>query len=58
MSGIDIKYAQLGGINSFLGNPVIEEQVCPDSIGHYRHYQGGSVYWHPNTGAFEVQSYD
>jgi hypothetical protein len=54
MSQIDSKYNQLGGSNSFLGQPTIEELVCPDGIGHFRHYQGGSIYWHPETGAFEV----
>jgi len=54
MSQIDNKYNQLGGSNSFLGQPTVEECVCPDGVGHYRHYQGGSIYWHPQIGAFEV----
>ncbi len=54
MSSIDSKYNQLGGSNGFLGQPTTEEQICPDGIGHYRHYQHGSIYWHPDKGAFEI----
>ena len=54
MTDIDIKYAQLGGSTGFLGSPVINESVTPDGSGRYRHFQGGSIYWHPSTGAHEV----
>lgn len=50
-SAIDIKYAQLIGANPWIGQPTIAEQVCPDGVGHYRHYQGASIYWSPKTGA-------
>ena len=51
---ISDKYAQLGGTSGFLGSPTIPESTTPDGIGKYRHYQGGSIYWHPQTGAHEV----
>ena len=54
MSDIDIKYAQLGGAAGFLGFAVTPENVAPDGIGRYRHYQGGSIYWSPATRAHEV----
>lgn len=54
MSGIDNKYAALGGVTSFLGKPTITETNCPDGIGHFRHYEHGSIYWHPNTGVYEI----
>ncbi len=54
MSAIDEKYKSLGGENGFLGAPMIAEANCPDNIGRYRHYQKGSIYWHPNTGAHEM----
>ena len=54
MSDIDIKYAQLGGAAGFLGVAVTPENVAPDGIGRYRHYQGGSIYWSPATRAHEV----
>src|SRR5205823_4408854 len=48
------KYAQLGGAGGFLGTPTIPETTAPDGIGKFRHYQHGSIYWHPETGAREV----
>ena len=54
MSEIDLKYQALGGAGGLLGQPTNEECICPDAVGHFRHYQGGSIYWHPLTGAFEV----
>ena len=54
MSAIDVKYSELGGQGGFLGRPVTNERPCPDKKGRYRHYQGGSIYWHPDTGAHEV----
>jgi uncharacterized protein with LGFP repeats len=54
MSDIDTKYAALGGSSGFLGAPETTEATCPDGVGRYRHYHGGSIYWHPLTGAHEV----
>lgn len=54
MTKIDLKYLQLGGEQGFLGQATDQERICPDGEGHFRHYQGGSVYWHPDTGAHEV----
>jgi hypothetical protein len=51
---ISDKYAQLGGSGGFLGWPTIAETTAPDGVGRFRHYQGGSIYWHPRTGAHEV----
>lgn len=53
-SFIDQKYRQLGGQAGFLGSPTGEEQWTPDRVGRYRHYQGGSIHWHPSTGAYET----
>ena len=54
MTDIDVKYAQLGGAGGFLGAPVTGENVAPDNVGHYRHFQAGSIYWSPPTAAHEV----
>jgi len=54
MSVIDEKYAALGGPTGFLGAPIIQETSAPDGIGLFRHYQGGSIYWTPQTGAHEI----
>ncbi len=51
---IDIEYNALGGARGFLGAPTMTEYICPDRVGHYRHYQGGSIYWSPSTGAHEI----
>lgn len=54
MSAIDTKHASLGGAGGLLGSPVEVEKTCPDKVGHYRHYQNGSIYWKPSIGAHEV----
>jgi uncharacterized protein with LGFP repeats len=51
---IDQKYQSLGGASGFLGAPEAPEQATPDGVGRYRHYAGGSIYWHPLTDAHEV----
>jgi uncharacterized protein with LGFP repeats len=51
---INSKYASLNSAAGLLGSPTTAVTVCPDGVGYYRHFQGGSIYWHPNTGAHEV----
>lgn len=58
-SAIDTKYNELIKANPWIGKPVTVEQVCPDKVGHYRHYEGtnhggASIYWHPQAGAHLV----
>ncbi len=48
------KWASLGWERSFLGYPLTDETTTPDGVGRYNHFQGGSVYWTPSTGAHEV----
>ncbi|MBL8208728.1 MAG: M4 family metallopeptidase, partial [Blastocatellia bacterium] len=48
------KWASLGWECSFLGFPLTDESRTPDGVGRYNHFQGGSVYWTPATGAHEV----
>lgn len=54
MSLIDDKYNWLlaNGLN--LGQPVFAEQQSVDSIGSFRVYEFGVIYFHPEIGAFEV----
>ena len=59
MSAIDDKYFALGGPGGFLGLPVDEgagsaEMPTADGRGRCRDFQGGSIYWKLQTGAFEV----
>lgn len=47
-------WASLGWERSLLGYPLTDETVTPDGRGRYNHFQGGSIYWTPATGAHEV----
>ena len=49
------KWIQLGGASSFLGPPLTDETTTPDGIGRFNHFQGGSIYWTPSTGAYSVK---
>jgi hypothetical protein len=51
---IEARYNALGGARGFLGAAKIPVTVCPDGVGYFRHYKGGSIYWSPGTGAHEV----
>lgn len=51
---IRARWSSLGWEKSFLGYPLTDESKCPDGIGRYNHFQGGSIYWSPATGAWEV----
>jgi uncharacterized protein with LGFP repeats len=44
----------MGGPSSFLGSTITTLQRTPDGLGQYEHYQYGSIYWSPTTGAWEV----
>jgi hypothetical protein len=51
------KYLAIGGANpggfSF-GFPVTDLIGSPDGVGFLNHFENGSIYWSPNTGAHEV----
>ena len=50
------KWASLGWENcESLGYPVTDETGTPDGIGRFNHFEkGGSIYWTPERGAFEI----
>lgn len=48
------KWASLGWEHSLLGYPKTDETTTPDGRGRFNHFEGGSVYWTPQTGAHEV----
>lgn len=52
---IRARWEQLGWETSPLGYPVTDETGTPDGQGRFSHFQGGSIYWHPDTGAHEVR---
>ncbi len=51
---IRARWAELGWELGFLGYPVTDETGTPDGRGRYNHFEGGSIYWTPETGAHEV----
>jgi len=48
------KWAELGWETGRLGYPLTDETTTPDTIGRYNHFEGGSIYYHPLTGAHTV----
>lgn len=48
------KWAALGWERSFLGYPLTDELPTPDGVGRFNHFQNGSIYWTPKSGAHEV----
>jgi uncharacterized protein with LGFP repeats len=48
------KWASLGSEPGILGFPLTDELDTPDGRGRFNHFQGGSIYWTPETGAHEV----
>ena len=53
--GILGRYRALAGPSSPLGLPTTHETATPGGYGRYNHFQGGSIYWSPASGAFEVR---
>ncbi len=51
---IGVRYREAGGPGGFLGFPLTDELPTPDRVGRFNHFQGGSIYWSPSTGAHEV----
>ena len=51
---IRLKWAQLRGHRGFLGYPTTDETGTPDGRGRFNHFEHGSIYWTPQTGAHEV----
>jgi hypothetical protein len=49
------RWGALGWENSALGFPVTNENRTPRRLGAYNHFQTGSIYWSPSTGAREVR---
>ena len=45
------RYGALGWEAGPLGLPTTDELGTPNGLGRYNHFQGGSVYWSPATGA-------
>lgn len=51
---INARYAEIGGPSSWLGFPTTGEQKTPDGKGRFVHFEHGSIYWTPETGAWAI----
>jgi hypothetical protein len=47
-------WSSLGWERGALGYPTTDETGCPDGTGRFNHFQNGSIYYHPQTGVYEV----
>ena len=50
------RWAASGWETSVLGLPTTDLTVLPDRVGLFQHFQSGSVYWTPTTGARVLRS--
>lgn len=48
---IGARYQEVGGPESPLGYPLTSEMATPDGVGRFVHFENGSIYWTPDTGA-------
>ena len=51
---IRARWGTLGWEGGRLGYPTTGELATPNRAGAYNHFQGGSIYWSPTTGAHPV----
>ncbi len=47
-------WAAAGWERSAVGYPTTDETGAPDAVGRYNHFESGSIYWTPATGAHLV----
>ena len=52
---IEQEWLRLGGSRSAIGLPVTSEMPTPHRPGAFNHFERGSIYWSPTTGAREVR---
>jgi L,D-peptidoglycan transpeptidase YkuD (ErfK/YbiS/YcfS/YnhG family) len=51
---IKTAYRSLGWERSVLRFPTTDERSTPNRQGRYNHFQGGSIYWSPASGAWSI----
>ncbi|MEN9529705.1 MAG: hypothetical protein RI932_1578 [Pseudomonadota bacterium] len=49
------KWAEAQWERGVLGFPVTDESQTPDGVGRFNHFEGGSVYYHPEFGTWIVR---
>jgi hypothetical protein len=52
---IRARWQELGAEGGLLGYPTSDTLAASDAVGRYNHFQNGSIYWSPQTGAHEVR---
>src|SRR5438067_9697384 len=55
LGAIHAEWQATGWETGPLGYPITDEAATPDGVGRYNHFEHGSIYWTPQTGAHEVQ---
>ncbi len=48
------KYKALSGPTGILGFPLRDESGSPDGVGRFNDFQGGAIYWTPDTGPMMI----
>ncbi|MDI2131948.1 hypothetical protein [Yinghuangia seranimata] len=48
------KWTEYGAEHGFLGYPMMDAIPSTDGVGRYIHFQRGSIFWSPSTGAHEI----
>lgn len=51
---IGARWANLGYERGPLGYPTTDELTNPDGVGKRNWFEGGAIYWHPSSGAWNV----
>lgn len=51
---IGARWNEIGGVAGSYGWPTTDELPTPRGPGRYNHFDGGSIYWSPSTGAHFV----
>lgn len=52
---IRAKYVERGGPSGPLGYPTTDETATLDELGRYNHFEKGSIYYSPQTGAHDIR---
>jgi hypothetical protein len=55
-SSIRSKWKSMGSEQSALGYPTTDHLTTLDGVGRYTHFQGGSIFYSPSTGAHSVRA--
>lgn len=48
------RWNEMGAESSVLGYPTTDETATADGVGRFNHFEHGSIFWTPTTGAHEV----